>query len=77
LHYGSDLGPSRNAVQLSRCSPAQRQLPLPLPLPLPFRAATVAVAVAVVVAVDSAFDVNPVDGDASPVPETEKEASAV
>jgi hypothetical protein len=45
--------------------PAQRQLP--------FRAATVAVAVAV----DSAFDVNPVDGDASPVPETEKEASAV
>jgi hypothetical protein len=46
-----------------------------MPLPLKFRAATVAVAVAV--AVESAFDVNPVDGDASPVPETEKEASAV
>jgi hypothetical protein len=48
---------------------------------LTFRAATVAVAVAIAVAVDSAFDsafdVNPVDGDASPVPETEKEASAV
>jgi hypothetical protein len=64
-----------------------------LKLPLPHRAATDAVAVAVADAVavesavavavavdsafDSAFDVNPVDGDASPVPETEKEASAV
>jgi hypothetical protein len=46
---------------------------LPVPVPLKFRAATFAVAVAV----DSSFDVNPVDGDASPAPDTEKEASAV
>ena len=46
----------------------------PLRLLLTFRAATVAVAVAV----EAAFDVGvPVDGDTSPVPKSDKEASAV
>jgi hypothetical protein len=39
------------------------------------RAATVAVEVEV--AVEAAFEVNPLDGDASPGTETDKEASAV